>query len=190
LKKEFIMKRIIITVLSIISLSAYSQKGEEYPEVNVPIDSETKLITYSNVVEFGANKDELFEKANAWFHSYFKNPTGVIRERDAAKGEIMGKHQMRIFNPHDKKGVQTMKGIIMYSVTVQTRDNRARIILNEFNIRSNSYTAIDDWADKSSRNYSNLNNYYLEQIDKEMKELLDNFNKFMMAGPEEKKDDW
>jgi Cu/Ag efflux protein CusF len=173
----------------LIPLICNAQK-QEYPDVQLPVDEDTKLITYSKVVEFTAGKDSVYNKSVAWFHAYFKNPTGVIREKSPETGEITGKHQIKILNPPDKKGIQTMKGLVQYTVKVSTKDNKVRVIITEFNLKDVSYYPLERWTDKNSASYSNVNQYYLEQIDKEAKALQDHFTKFMTEPLKQKNDNW
>jgi hypothetical protein len=50
----------------------------------VPVDSVTGKITYEGVVDVkGVAAGELYQRINAWFQSYYKNPTEVIRENDS-----------------------------------------------------------------------------------------------------------
>lgn len=50
----------------------------------VPVDSVTGKITYEGIVEVkGVAAGELYQRINAWFQSYYKNPTEVIRENDS-----------------------------------------------------------------------------------------------------------
>lgn len=177
-------------VLFLILCSVVSLKAQDYPEITLPVDADSKLITYTQVVEAQAYKDSLYSKGLAWFSSYFKNPTGVIREKTPENGQIMGKHQIKILNPPDKKGIQTMKGIVQYTVKVSVKDNKTRVILTDFNIRDNSYNPIEKWMDKTAPGYTAVNNYYLEQVDKESKALLKHFQEFMIKATTVKKDEW
>lgn len=184
------MKTIIFLIAFIgLAFSNYAQK-QEFPEIALPIDQETKLITYSHISPISANKDSLYRKAEAWVNNYFKNPTSVVREKSPEKGEINGKHQIKILNPADKKGVQTMKGIVQYTIKVNVKENKVRLVLNEFNFKSTSYTPIETWADKTNSQYSPINNFYFEQIDKEMKSMLEHFKNFMEKSNEVKSDNW
>jgi len=182
------MKSLIFAAL-FFPLISFGQKTE-YPDVNLPVDEDSKLITYTKVVEFTAGKDSVYNKAMAWFHSYFKNPTGVIREKSPETGEIMGKHQIKILNPPDKKGIQTMKGLVQYTVKVSSKDNKVRVIITEFNLKEVSYFPLERWTDKSSASYANINQYYLEQVDREAKTLLEHFTKFMTEPLKKKNDNW
>lgn len=182
-------KHFITAILLVLFISANAQK-EEFKEISLPIDQDTKLITYSKVIEITANKDSLFKKGQVWFRKFYKNPTGVIRETDTINGKIVGKHQIKILNPADKKGIQTMKGITQYTINTYFKDNKVRIVLTEFNLNATSYTPIEKWQDKTAKDFTTKNYFYLEQIDKQMKDLLLDFEKFMKEPTKTKKEEW
>jgi len=173
----------------LICLTATAQT-EEYKEPTLPINQDTKLITYNKVVEVSANKDSLFKKGKKWFYTFYKNPTGVIKEEDAANGKIAGKHQIKILNPIDKKGIQTMRGIVKYSVTTQFQDNKARIVISDINIESASYTPVEKWLDKTDPSFTTKNYFYFTQIDSIINGVTLNFEKFIKEANKVKKDEW
>ncbi|MCX7862711.1 MAG: DUF4468 domain-containing protein [Bacteroidales bacterium] len=178
-------------VLSFIFIYSYSwSQKEEYKEPSLPIDSATKTITYTKVISVNAHKDSLFRKGKSWFFSYFKNPTGVIRQEDPTNGQIIGKHQIKVLNPPDKNNVQTMRGIVQYTVTTQYKDNKARIVVNEINLKETSYTPIEKWLDKTSPSFTTKNYYYLEQIDKEIKAMIKHFEEYLTKPTTPKKEEW
>lgn len=185
------MKKVALSFFVFIWAMSFSfAQKEEYKEPILPIDSVTKNITYSKVISINASKDSLYKKGKAWYKTFYKNPTGVIRQDDATNGLIMGKHQIKILNPADKKGVQTMRGIVQYTITTQFKDNKIRIVLNEINLKETSYTPIEKWLDKTAAGFTTKNYYYLEQIDNEMKTTLKNFEDFMIKSHIDKKEDW
>lgn len=177
------------TMFFLLCINATAQK-EDYKEPALPIDQDTKLITYTKVVEVTATKDSLFKKGKKWFYTFYKNPTGVIKEEDATNGKIAGKHQVKILNPADKKGIQTMRGIVRYSVTTQFKENKARIVITDINLESSSYTPIEKWLDKTAPGFSTKNYYHLTQLDSLMNDVTGNFEKFIKEPPKVKKDEW
>ncbi len=185
------MKNLFLFIISLflLNVAAFSQK-EDYKEPTLPVDQESKLITYTKVVDVTANKDSLFKKGKKWFYTFYKNPTGVIKEEDAANGKIAGKHQVKVLNPADKKGIQTMKGIVKYTVTTQFKENKARIVISELNLESSSYTPIEKWLDKTAPGFTTKNYYYLTQVDSLMNDVTSNFEKFMKEANKVKKDEW
>ena len=185
------MKNLLLLFIGIIALNltVFSQK-EDYQEPSLPIDQVTKLITYSKMFDVSASKDSLYKKGIKWFYTYYKNPTGVIKEDDAANGKISGKHQVKVLNPADKKGIKTMKGIVRYTVTTQFKENKARIVITEINLESTSYTPIEKWLDKSAPGFTTKNYFYLTQVDSLMNEVSVDFEKFMKEPSKANKDDW
>lgn len=185
------MKYLIFSfTILLISISNIFGQKEEFKEPTLPMDSSTKQITYVKVINVNASKDSLYKKGKAWFYAYYKNPTGVIKKEDAQNGQIMGKHQIKVLNPADKKGVQTMRGIVQYTVTTQFKDNKVRMVINEINLKETSYTPVEKWLDKTTAAFTTKNYYYLEQIDNEMKATIKNFEDFMTKPQIGKKEDW
>ena len=95
---------------------------------DIPVNSETNLITYTKVVDItGVSKDELFKRGLDWCNSFYKNPADVIREKDLPSGIIICKHRFKISNPYDKKaGVATDAGMIQYTLTIDFKDEKYR----------------------------------------------------------------
>ena len=185
------MKTITLLIVAtlLLNFSGFTQK-EDYKEPSLPLDQETKLISYSKVVDVSANKDSLYKKGKKWFYTFYKNPTGVIKEDDVTNGKVSGKSQVKILNPADKKGIQTMRGIVKYTVTTQFKENKARILISDINLESTSYTPIEKWMDKTSPGFTTKNYYYLTQVDSLMNDVTTNFEKFMKEATKVKKDDW
>lgn len=177
------------TLFFLLCINAIAQK-EDYKEPALPIDKDTKLITYTKVINVSANKDSLFKKGKKWFYTFYKNPTGVIKEEDATIGKIAGKHQVKVLNPADKKGIQTMRGIVRYSVTTQFKENKVRIVISEINLECSSYTPIEKWLDKTAPDFTTKNYYYLTHIDSLMNDVTSNFEKFMKESNKVNKDEW
>ncbi|MBN2669253.1 MAG: DUF4468 domain-containing protein [Bacteroidales bacterium] len=155
---------------------------------DLPINSETKLISYNNVVEVSGTADELYNKAHRWFFSYYKNPTNVVKE--SANQKIVAKPRFKILNPADKNGVQTMAGIVLYSFTVEFKEGRFRYEITNVEWQQNSKYPIERWMDKTSPSYNEKYNYYLEQVDKEMKLVVDALTKAMLQAEKTQKSDW
>ncbi|NSW45101.1 MAG: DUF4468 domain-containing protein [Bacteroidales bacterium] len=185
------MKTYVLSfTLILLSTLIINAQKEEYKEPVLPIDSNTKMIMYSKTLSVNLTKDSLYKKVKSWFFAYYKNPTGVIRQDDAANGQIIGKHQIKVLNPPDKKGIQTMRGIVQYTITTQFKDNKVRIVLNELNLKETSYTPIEKWLDKTAPGFTTKNYFYLEQIDKEMKATINHFENYITKSQSTNKNEW
>ncbi len=184
------MRKFIFTGICFFIVWTVTAQKEEYKKPSLPIDSSTKTITYTKIFQVNASKDSLYRKGKQWFMLYYKNPTGVIRQDNPQEGTIMGKHQIKILNPVDKNGIQTMRGIVQYTITTNYKDNKVRIVINEINLKGTSYTPIEKWLDTSSSDFTTKNYYYLEQMDKEMKNTVQQFEEYITKPVTVKKSDW
>ena len=184
------MKKIVSLLFTLAGLSGFAQK-QTFNTPEMPVDPETKLISYSSVIDVpGTPKNELYRRGLAWFNSYYKNPTEVIRDKDTVAFKIVGKPRFRITNEPDNKGLKTDGGVVQYTITVACKDNRAKCTLTELNWKQASYYPIEKWVEQKDR--YKVNNYYLWQTDSMMKkEVLPEVVKALKTAPKRStKDDW
>ncbi len=181
------LSKLLLLAITIFSVSNMSIAQEA---VDLPIDEETQLITYSSVVDAQGSKYLLFDKAFRWFHSYYKNPTNVVREKNKEAGEINGIGRFKIMNPPGKKGPQTMGGIVNYKISINFKDGRYKYEISNINWKQTSYYPIEKWMDKSSKSYDKRFDFFLQEVDKNIKQLIDSLNKSMVVKEKKKDNDW
>jgi hypothetical protein len=158
------MKKIfILTVILISGLFTNAQKVEVVGTERIPVDPNTKLITFQAVVEEEGTKKELFNRASEWLHHYFKQPVYVTQVRDAASGVIKGKHQFELYR-YEKDSVRLIAGMIKYSFKIECKENRYRYTLDNFLLTQASRYPCEKWLDTKDRDYNEQWNIYLEQI--------------------------
>lgn len=169
-----------------LSYAAFSQIAKtEAP--SLPIDNDTKLITYKSVVNELGNKDELYERGLLWFSKFYKNPTDVIREKDKENGKIKGIARFQLHA--EDKDTKVPKGAIEYTLNLEFKDKRYRYTITNFNLKQSSYFPLERWLNKKDPASTENINLYLIQIDTYINELTKNLEKGMNP-VEKKKDDW
>ena len=163
----------MFTFFFVIAYSAQSQKHEQTPSIQLPIDSITKLITYEGVLQTtGIKADVLYNRTLSFFKNQYKNYREVIRENDSLKFKIAGKPRFKIYNTPDKEGLKTDAGIIQYDIKVAAKDGRIKYELTEFNWKQQSYYAAERWMDTRSLSYSAAYAEYLKQLDQYANDLI------------------
>lgn len=170
--------------------TASAQKTVEIVAPAMPLDKDSKLITYTEVLEVGGTKTELYDRLMGWFNTFYKNPGDVIRERDAENGRITGKARFKITNIPDKTGLKTDAGLVMYTLSVTVKDGRFKYTLSELNWKQPSYYPIEKWTDKSSKLYSKSFDYYLLETDDYVKDTMSKLKEAMKSSPKKKASDW
>ncbi len=160
--------------------------------VKMPINEETKLVTYSEVVTTtGFGKAELYDKAFAWLSEYYKNPSDVLREKDREAGTMQLKARFKIFNPIVKKNdVATPAGDVQYSLNLDFKEGKFRYTLTAINWKQASYYPIERWMDKSSSSNNANADYFLQQTDENCKKIITDLVKTMTTTTAVKKDEW
>ena len=157
MKKTFLFLIIVIT-----GLFTYAQEEEVNPTEAYPLDPNTGLITFREVVDESGTKTDLFNRASEWLHHYFKQPVYVTQVRDAASGVIKGKHQFELY--FYDKDVKKTAGIIKYYFKIECKEGRYRYSLDNFVLTRTSRYPCERWLNSAHRDYNDQWPYYLEQL--------------------------
>ena len=155
----------LITFLIIASavLFSFAQEEQAFTAAEAyPVDPNTGLITYQEVVEQPGTKTELFNRASEWLHHYFKQPVYVTQVRDAASGVIKGKHQFELY--FYDKDIKKTAGVIKYYFKIECKDDRYRYTLDEFVLTQQSRYPCERWLNTAHRDYNDQWPLYLEQL--------------------------
>lgn len=151
-----IFKNIIIPVLFllIIPFKTYAQ------ETVMPVDDDTGLITYQDVVTEEGDKDAFFNRAISWINEYYSNPVDVTKTRNPETGLIKGLHRIRLKDT-GPDGLQTDAGTVQYRFTLEFKEGRYRYTMTEFVLRQASKIPAENWLSKADPQSKS----YLKQID-------------------------
>lgn len=157
-----------------------------FAQTNVlPVDEETGLITYKEVVEEVGNKDSFFNSAISWINSYYKNPVDVTKTRNPQTGLIKGIHRFKIKDA-DKDGNVIDAGTVQYRFTLEFKEGRYRYILTEFVLRQGSKIPVEKWLNKAD----SQSKRYLKQVDDFAQSWISSMKKGMMPEVEKSDDEW
>jgi len=170
----------LILLLFTFSISLVAQNSKA-----LPIDEETGLITYQEVVEEKGTKQEYFNRAIGWINGFYKNPVDVTKTRDPQSGIIKGIHRFKIKNT-DEDGFSTDAGVVQYQFILQFKDGRYRYTLDEFVLRQASKIPAEKWLNKSDPQSKS----YLKQIDKFAQDWIESLKEGMKPKVEKNDDEW
>jgi len=152
--------------LSVILFSMATAKAQ------VPVNPDTKLIQYQEVVTMTGSVDTLYNRGLKWVNSFFKNPSSVITSSDPASGIITGAHRVAM-NDKDEDG-NTMKSNILveFKFKIEAKENRYRYTVDEFRMKAASAFPLERWLDKTDPQYSPKWDEYLTQVDTHIRGLI------------------
>jgi hypothetical protein len=176
----------LLTVFWMTVSSVFAQQSNTASQV--PIDPDTKLITYKEVVTQDGTKDVLFERGMSWMRYYYPNPNSVANVMDKANGKIEGIGRLRVYY-FDKDSNRRDGGIITYALKLEFKENRYRYTLSDFNVKTVSRFPIERWMNKKDPEYMPQDDGYLFQVDTIMKRLTRTL-KEEMKPKSIKKDEW
>jgi hypothetical protein len=189
------MKKILASVLflnALLAVDVFAQINENIDPGKFPIDVSTKRISFVEVVVVPATDAlEMFHRGLKWFNTYYKNPADVIRETDSLRNKIVGKARFKIYKPSDRKDVKMEGGNVEYTITLNLKADKFRYTITDLNWKQSSYFPVERWLDTTAQTY--VKAYYpsyLEQMDKQVHEIISNLEAFMKTMPAKKNDDW
>ena len=173
-------KTLIFTVLTVLFFAAKAQ---------VPVDEDTKLITYQEVVDVDGIKDTLYNRASHWVNMNFKNPQSVFLVRDPNAGKVVGKHRVRMVDTDEEGNVLNSNTIVNFKFTIECKENRYRYTFDSFTMQATSKFPLERWLDKEDPMYTPKWEEYLAQVDRNIREIIEDLKKGMEP-PIIKNDDW
>ncbi len=181
------MKTLLFTLAVILSISNLT--AQDYPELHIPIDEETKLVKFQEVVDDKGDKYELFKRSIYWLNDTYKDPVRVTSVRDKETGKIVGRHRFRIYY-WDNDNIKHVAGMINYTFTLEMKDDRYRYIIDEIVLKSATNIPVEKWLDKDDPAYDPRWEGYLVQIRDFVRSWSENLKERMKPEPEKVEDDW
>lgn len=180
------MRKIVLLMLAVLPLFSFRQETEQ--SAQVPVDPDSHKIMYRQVVTQEGTKDILYNRAAEWLRVYYVNPTSVVKVLDKVNGKIEGTGRMNIYYS-DKDGKNRIAGLILYELKLEFKENKYRVTLTDFNLKSESRFPLEKWLNKSDPAYNEQWDVYLYQIDTTMQRLVSSL-KTGMKPKVIKKDEW
>lgn len=184
------MKKFLIASIALLPVISFGQKTPPAPMPDMPIDSITKLVSYSAVIaKPNTSQRELYFRADAWIKSYFKNPTGVIQSMDTTKWTIELKHG---FDTHKttETGATLIQATFKYSITLNFKEGKFRYTITNFSKKDVTQFPVEKMLDDNDP-HRDWNVEVLQQLDDHIMELLQSLKARMdLPATSVKKDEW
>jgi len=180
-----------ITVLTIIAatlmLAGLNVRAQE-TTFKMPVDPETKLITYKEVVTVPGTPAELFNRAIEWINEQYKNPVDATKVRDQASGVIEIIHRIEITRIENSSTL--LAGRVDYSMKLEMKDGRFRYTITNFNMKDMSRQPLERLMDKNDQSYVPAWDDYLKQVDDYSRKMIESLKLGMQAAAAKKPDTW
>lgn len=178
------MKKGTFAILLLISILLTT--GLLSAQTNVmPVDDETGLITYQEVVEGEGDKESFFNSAVGWINSFYANPVNVTKTRNPESGLIKGLHRFKLKNT-DADGLKTDAGTVQYEFTLEFKEGRYRYTLTDFVLRQASRIPVEKWLNTTDPQSKS----YLKQLDDFAKSWISSLKAGMLPEVEKTDDEW
>jgi hypothetical protein len=165
----------VLAILFTIAFAPVCSLGQQtvYSDFPVmPIDENTKLVTYKDVVQMKGTPSELYDRAYTWANKYYKNPTVVITRADKQKGELECVSNIPIYTLAKDGTTRVSAGYVYYTLTIEARESRYRFTITKIHKREQAQFPIEKWLDKSRPEWTVVRYDHLHQIDEAVKILM------------------
>ena len=182
------MKISVLTITALaVLLNVVSVIAQE-TTFKMPVDPETKKITYKEVVTVAGTPAELFNRAIEWTNKQYKNPVDATKVRDQASGVIEIIHRIEL--KRKEQGATLTAGIVDYSMKLEMKDGRFRYTITNFNVKDISRQPLEHYMDKLDQSYIPAWDDYLKQVDDYTRKMIESLKLGMQAPAPKKPDTW
>jgi hypothetical protein len=175
------IKKISMLILAIVALpmSFWGQKTTHNSFPDMPIDENTKLVTYKKVVQMPGTSSVLYDRAYAWANKYYKNPVVVIKKADKTNGELVCFSNITIYSLATDGVTKVQAGQVYYTLTIEAKDNRYRYTITDIHKKESAQFPIEKWLDSSRPEWTAVRYDHLHQIDEAVKALMQSLEEGM-----------
>ncbi len=175
-----VRKIVIAVALSVIGMLVTNAQ-----ETQLPQDATGKVIYEAVVHKEGLSADSLQKLAIKWVHSFYKNPSAVIKENKP--GVIRIEHKFEVFDIDKKTGKKYKAGRVKYTLVIKFKDGRYKYELTDFKFIANRYIPIEEWLNSKDPKHQE----YLKQVNEYATNLISNLRQFIKNPPVQKEEeDW
>ncbi len=173
---------LLCLLLGLVKLTSGQSSG-------LPLDPDTKKIMYRAVVDEPGTPNYLYDKSITWFSYYYPNPQSVYTVQDKLNGKVEGVARMKVYNKDEKGGFNMEAAMLQYLLKIEFKENKYRLTLTDFRMKSASGTGVEKWLNKNDPAYNPNWDSYIYQIDTTMQRLIATLNE-KMKPTVIKKDEW
>jgi hypothetical protein len=179
----------VLNVLIFFSFSVICFSQTSAPAASkLPVDPDTKLIQYREVVNQDGTKDVLYDRCAEWIRVYYLNPGSVTKVQDKVNGKLEGTGRIKLYFDNPDK-VRTDAGLVYYDFKFELKENKYRYTITNFALKGISRVPLEKWMNKSDPGYNPQMENYLYQVDTTMQNLILKL-KAGMKPKVIKKDEW
>lgn len=178
----------IFNVLFYLMITGICFSQTSQPAYKIPVDPDSKLIQYREIISQDGIKDVLYDRGAEWIRSYYVNPGSVTKVQDRVNGKIEGTGRLKLYF-FDSNNTRTDAGMVYYDFRLEFKDNKYRYTLTNFSLKGTSRIPLEKWMNKDDPSYNPQVENYLYQVDTTMQNLVVRLKEGMKPKVI-KKDEW
>ena len=175
------MKKICLAVFAtLVTVSGvFAQKTLHTDFPDMPIDENTHLVTYREVVTQAGEPTVLYERALKWANKYYANPTVVITGQDKKNKVVTCVSNIKISTLAKDGKTWQNAGYVYYTLTIEAKDGRYRYTITDIYKKEQARLPIEKWLDTSRPEWTPVRYDHLYQIDEAIHKLIESIEEGM-----------
>lgn len=182
------LKHFLISLSIFLVAGVNLSNAQDVESMALPFDKDTQLISYQDVIQMSGTGDELYVRAIEWVNTQYKNPADACRIRNRESAVIEIAHRFEILN--DEEGDKLIAGIVNYNLKLEFKPGRYRYTLSDMILKQSTRFPIEQWLNKEDSMYSPLWDSYLQQVNRQAKELIDSLKEGMEPPVGKQEEKW
>lgn len=178
------MKKVAFLLLLMVSMSSHMVNGQ-----SLPIDPETKKITYQETVQLDSvSQEELYNRSKDWIANYFKTDQFTPNDKANYKIGKVGSFDIQLTYDFKYKSVNN----VSFTLIIAQKEGRYRYTITDFrfyNTKLGEKTTQGleaQMAKMSGQNKSETTT----QVAKNVDEMITDMKRYITTGKPENKEDW
>ncbi len=179
----------MIRLLFLVFILCSAGKSTIAQKADIPIDKDSGLITWKEVVNESGTKDALYKRCIEWVNSYYKNPQEATKVRKPEDGYIVINHAIRMVDKQEDGTTINSNTVVNYILRLEFKENRYRYIFTDFTMKALSKFPLERWLDKKDPSYNPKFEDYLLQVSEEINAVIASLKDGMKYKPV-KEDIW
>lgn len=168
---------IFFVLLSFLSFYGNGQSKKDIqkmPKVELPMNGDLVEFTISFTTLLPDSI--VYKRVKHWYENGVESMR-IQADESVGKEKIVGKAEMPLLGPSDKKGEQPAMGRLRYTMTTVIEGSKCTAYIQNINKKDSKYIPIEPWLKIQDDDY--MHKYYLMYIEEQTESIFASFKEFV-----------
>jgi len=166
---------VLVSFFSLYGVSQSKRDIQKMPKVELPMNGD--LIEFSISFTTMLPDSIVYKRAKHWYENGMVESMRIEESELVAKEKIVGKAEMPLLGPSDKKGNQPSMGRIRYTMTTKIEGSKCTAYIQNLNQKDVKYVPVEPWLKSQDEDY--MHKYYLMYMEEQAESIFASFKEFV-----------